>query len=81
MARDVIDLADALGLDRFAVGGWSLGGMAAQLAAFLAPDRITHAVLIGTKSPGAVEFPPEPVFLEHALKPDYDLEDEIVPVS
>lgn len=78
MARDVIDLADALGLDRFAVGGWSLGGMAAQLAAFKAPDRITHAVLIGTKPPGAVEFPPEPVFLEHALKPDYDLDDEIV---
>lgn len=78
MARDVLDLADALSLERFAVGGWSLGGMASQAALVMAPDRITHAVLIGTKPPGAVEFPPEPIFLEHALKPDYDLEDEIV---
>lgn len=78
MARDIIDLADALDMDRFAVGGWSIGGMAAQVATVMVPERITHAVLIGTTPPGPVEFPSEAIFLEHALKPHYDLDDDIV---
>jgi pimeloyl-ACP methyl ester carboxylesterase len=34
LARDAHDLVEGLGLERFAIGGWSLGGLAAQ--AFLA---------------------------------------------
>lgn len=78
MAGDVVDLADALDLDHFVVGGWSLGGMAAQVATVSMPERITHTILIGTTPPGPVEHPSEPVFLERALKPENDLEDETI---
>ncbi|MBO9623356.1 MAG: alpha/beta hydrolase [Sphingomonas sp.] len=78
MARDVIELADALGIDSFAIGGWSLGGIAAQVVTATVPERITHAVLIGTTPPGPVEHGSEPVFLERALKPFNDLDDETV---
>lgn len=40
MAQDVIDLADHLGIDRFACVGFSMGGMIAQLLAVLSPDRL-----------------------------------------
>ncbi|MCW3838235.1 alpha/beta fold hydrolase [Sphingomonas canadensis] len=76
MARDAIDLADALGIESFAVGGWSLGGMAAQVVTAMVPERVTHLVLIGTTPPGRVEHPSEAAFLEHALKPVNDLADE-----
>lgn len=76
MARDVIDLADALGIEQFVLGGWSLGGMAAQVVAATAPDRVSHLLLIGTTPPGRVEHESEPVFLERALKPVNDLADE-----
>ncbi len=78
MARDVFDLADALGLDSFFLGGWSLGGQAAQAAAVMDPDRIRKLVLIGTTPPGKVAARSEPVFLERALKFDNDLDDETV---
>lgn len=78
MAQDVLDLADALGLARFAVAGWSIGGMAAQVATVMAPERVDHLILIGSTPPGKVALPSEPIFLEHALKPDYDLADEEV---
>lgn len=78
LARDAIDLADALGLERFVIGGWSLGGMAAQVVAALVPERVSHLVLIGTTPPGRLEHAPEPVFFERALKPENDLDDETV---
>ena len=78
LATDAVDLADALGLDRFVIGGWSLGGQAAQAVAALHADRVTHAILIGTTPPGKVPHGPEPVFFERALKPVNDLDDETV---
>jgi len=78
MARDVIDLADALGLERFVIGGWSLGGLSAQVVMRLHPERILKALLIGTSPPGKVRFPPKPLFFEYALKPVNDLADEVV---
>ncbi|WCL53281.1 alpha/beta fold hydrolase [Gimibacter soli] len=78
MAEDAIDLADALGIDTFAIGGWSLGGIAAQVAAKRHPGRISHMILIGTTPPGKVAHGPEPVFFERALKPVNDLDDETV---
>jgi pimeloyl-ACP methyl ester carboxylesterase len=45
-AHDVRELADALGLDRFAVMGWSLGGQYAAAVAALLGDRVTRAAII-----------------------------------
>lgn len=76
LARDAIDLADALGLSAFAIGGWSLGGSAAQVLAAVWPRRTTHLVLLGATPPGNVPHAPETIFFERALKPEQDLIDE-----
>jgi len=76
MAEDIYDLADALGLESFVLGGWSIGGIAAQVFTATYPERVSRLVLIGTVPPGPQPHPMEPVFLRTALKPDYDLEDE-----
>jgi len=47
IGQDVIDFADALRLDRFAVCGFDWGGRAACIASALHPDRVRAAVLIG----------------------------------
>jgi pimeloyl-ACP methyl ester carboxylesterase len=47
IGQDVIDLADALRLPRFAVAGYDWGGRAAAVAAALHPERVRAAVLIG----------------------------------
>jgi pimeloyl-ACP methyl ester carboxylesterase len=47
IGQDVIDFADALRLDRFAVCGFDWGGRAACIAAALHPERVRAAVLIG----------------------------------
>ncbi|WP_205525871.1 alpha/beta fold hydrolase [Pyxidicoccus trucidator] len=78
LAQDAIDLADALGLERFVLGGWSLGGLAAQVAMRLHPERILKLLLIGTSPPGRVRAGAKPIFFERALKPVNDLDDETV---
>jgi pimeloyl-ACP methyl ester carboxylesterase len=47
IGQDIIDLADALHLGKFAVGGFDWGGRASGVAAALNPDRISHALLMG----------------------------------
>ena len=47
IGQDVIDLADALRLPRFAVAGYDWGGRAAAIAAAIHPDRVRATVLIG----------------------------------
>ncbi len=47
LAQDVMDLASALRLDRFAVSGFDWGGRAACIVAALYPERVRAAVLIG----------------------------------
>jgi pimeloyl-ACP methyl ester carboxylesterase len=47
IGQDLIDLADALSLSRFAVAGYDWGGRAAAIAAALHPQRVRAAVLIG----------------------------------
>ena len=78
LANDANDLADALGLDTIIIGGWSLGGLAAQTLAAIHSSRVSHAVLIGTGPPGPVTHPPEQLFYETALKPVNDLVDETI---
>ncbi len=53
---DVAELADALGVDRFAVAGWSLGGQYALACAAALPERVTRVALIA----GVVPFEAEP---------------------
>ena len=47
IGQDLIDLADALGISRFAAAGYDWGGRAACIAAALHPGRVRGVVLIG----------------------------------
>jgi len=78
VARDVKDLADGLRIGRATLGGWSYGGLVAQVAMLQYPELATHLLLIGTNPLGKNEVPLEPLFLEHALKPVNDFDDETV---
>jgi len=78
VARQIVRLADTLGLDKFAIGGWSWGGAAAQTLVAEHPERVSHAVMIGTNPPGRSEHRIREVFLERAFKPVTDLDDEVV---
>jgi pimeloyl-ACP methyl ester carboxylesterase len=60
IGQDLVDLADALHLDRFAVAGYDWGGRAACIAAALHPERVRAAVLIGGYSIQNVFAPPQP---------------------
>lgn len=72
------DFANAIGLDRFAILGWSWGGTAAQALLLEKPDRVTHAILVGTNPPGPVQIPLQPIFIERAVKPVNDAADDEV---
>ena len=50
LGQDAVRLADALGIDRFAFCGLSLGGMIAQWLALNVPDRVTAVVLANTSA-------------------------------
>jgi 3-oxoadipate enol-lactonase / 4-carboxymuconolactone decarboxylase len=50
LGADVLALADACGVERFAFCGLSLGGMIGQWLAVHAPARVTHLVLANTTS-------------------------------
>lgn len=49
-AADVLDLADALGLDRFVLGGLSMGGYVAMRLLAAAPERVEGLILADTKA-------------------------------
>ncbi|MEO8534577.1 MAG: alpha/beta hydrolase [Flavobacterium sp.] len=78
VAKDIKDLADTLKLGTIIVLGWSYGGLVAQAATLLYPNLVTHSILLGTNPPGQNEVPIEPAFLDTALKPVNDFEDEVV---
>ena len=48
LGRDVLSIADALNIEKFAFCGLSIGGMAGQSLAANAPGRVTHLVLANT---------------------------------
>jgi pimeloyl-ACP methyl ester carboxylesterase len=60
IGQDLIDFADALKLDRFAVAGYDWGGRAACIAAALHPERVRAAVLIGGYTIQDTVGPPRP---------------------
>ena len=78
VAAEVAKLAEHLQLEKYDVLGWSYGGMIAQYVAFLYPERVGKAVLIGTNPPGKNAVPFEPIFVQTAFKPEYDLNDYTV---
>jgi pimeloyl-ACP methyl ester carboxylesterase len=78
LAGDALDLIDALGLSRVVIGGWSLGGLAAQVFLVMHPARVSHAVLIGTGPPGPTAKSPERLFFETASHPVNSFEDEVI---
>lgn len=56
LAGDAHELMEALNLTNVVMGGWSLGGLAAQAAFPFYPDRIAPLLLIGSGPPGT--YPP-----------------------
>jgi pimeloyl-ACP methyl ester carboxylesterase len=77
-ANDVKDLAKALNLPRFIIGGWSFGGAVAQIVTTEMPELVTHTILIGTRPPGKFVHKPEQLFLQVSAKLQNDLEDETI---
>jgi pimeloyl-ACP methyl ester carboxylesterase len=65
-ARDIKDLADALGLDKFTVAGHSGGGPHALAIAAFMPERVTKCALAAPMPPlcidGMVDLFPFPMF-------------------
>jgi pimeloyl-ACP methyl ester carboxylesterase len=49
--QDLLRFLDAFGLERVALGGWSLGGVVSLDFVVNHPERITQLVLIGTSNP------------------------------
>lgn len=78
LADDAQDLIQALDLDRPAIGGWSLGGLAVQVFIARYPGAVSHAVLIGTVPPGPNVKGAEPLFNDTARKDFNDFEDQVV---
>lgn len=78
VAKDIKDLAAYLKLEKTAVLGWSWGGLIAQAAALEYPELITRAVVIGSVPLGERTVEIGPAFLQAAVKPVNDFEDEII---
>ncbi|HEY6142946.1 MAG TPA: alpha/beta hydrolase [Flavobacterium sp.] len=78
VATDVKDLAEFLKLKNITVLGWSYGGLVAQVATLQYPELIAHSILVGTNPPGNNEIPFEQAFLDCALKPINDFDDEVI---
>jgi pimeloyl-ACP methyl ester carboxylesterase len=60
LAQDVVDLADALRLPRFAVAGYDWGNRAAGIVAALHPERVSAGVFIGGYTIQDTVTPPQP---------------------
>jgi len=78
LARDARDLIVALELDDVAIGGWSLGGLAAQVVLALFSERISHGVLIGTGPPGLGVKMSEQLFYDTAAMPENGIDEETI---
>jgi pimeloyl-ACP methyl ester carboxylesterase len=67
MREDLLELTGALGLERFVLGGHSMGGTVATLFAERYPDRLAGLILVDTPPPdGSGDYDPGP-------RPDGDL--------
>jgi pimeloyl-ACP methyl ester carboxylesterase len=64
LVKDTKDLIDALRLRDVVIGGWSLGGIAAQIYVAMFGANVSHALLISTTPPGTLVKPGEQVFYD-----------------
>ena len=78
LAKDARDLIEALDLEGVVIGGWSLGGLAAQVVLALHSDRLSHCVLLGTSPPGPLVKLSEQLFYDIAVIPENSFEDEVI---
>ncbi|SFD09640.1 alpha/beta fold hydrolase [Flavobacterium phragmitis] len=78
VAKDVKDLADYLKIKKAIFMGWSYGGLVTQAAMHQYPELVTHTILLGTGPIGPRVVPLEQSFLDHALKPINDFNDEVI---
>lgn len=78
VAKDVKDLADFLKIKKAILMGWSYGGLVTQAATHQYPELVTQTILLGTGPIGKRVVPLEQSFLDHALKPINDFNDEVI---
>lgn len=78
VAKDVQELSAYLKLEKFAILGWSWGGLVAQATVLQYPELISKAIIVGANPFGKNEIPMTQAFLDAALKPINDLADEVV---
>lgn len=78
MVKDPCDLIEALDLKDVVIGGWSLGGLVAQVALALHTKHFTHATLIGTTPPVSWVKPSEQLFYDTASQPVNTFDDEVI---
>jgi pimeloyl-ACP methyl ester carboxylesterase len=74
-AADVLAFMDAVGVERAALVGHSMGSFVAQAVAAAAPDRITRLVLVGSaadpRTPALVAFQQEVEALADPVPPEF----------
>jgi pimeloyl-ACP methyl ester carboxylesterase len=75
LAKDAIELIGALGLQKVVIGGWSVGGIAAQIVFAMAGPKVSHVLLLATTPPGDLAKLGEQLFFDLAAKPKNDLSD------
>jgi len=73
LARDAKDLIDALGLKNVVIGGWSIGGVAAQVFLAMFGGEVSHVVLLATTPPGTLVKTGEQLFYDTAAQPGISL--------
>ncbi|PLK73135.1 alpha/beta hydrolase [Rhizobium sp. TH135] len=74
LAQDAVDLIEGLKLEDFAIGGWSIGGITAQIVLAMTGDKASHVVLLATTPPGQLVKSGEQLFYDTAAKPGTDLD-------
>ena len=74
LATDARDLISALGLKNVVIGGWSIGGIAAQMFLAMFGADVTHVVLLATTPPGTLVKPAEQLFYDTAAEPGMSLD-------
>lgn len=74
LVKDARDLIDALGLKDVVIGGWSFGGIVAQIYVAMFGASVSHAVLISTTPPGKLVKPGEQLFYDLAAQGPATLE-------
>ncbi|MES2038523.1 MAG: alpha/beta hydrolase [Pseudomonadota bacterium] len=74
LVKDTKELIDALGLKDVVIGGWSFGGIVAQIYVAMFGASVSHAVLISTTPPGKLVKPGEQLFYDLATQGPATLE-------